>query len=82
MAIKDGITGDRHQLEPQINGANLLPCSMPTLLAVSLNRLALSATLKAEVYAKAVSKTPGPVSVSEKVILDQTTSIGLDVYVR
>lgn len=37
---------------------------MPKLLARNLNRIALSAILTADVYASAVSKTPGPVSVS------------------
>jgi len=48
LAIKLGIT----------------PCFIPTLLAVYLNNIALSAILRAVVYANAVSKTPGPVSVS------------------
>lgn len=42
----------------------MIPCVMPTLFAVYLNKIALSAILRAEVYASAVSRTPGPVSVS------------------
>jgi hypothetical protein len=38
---------------------------MPMLFAKNLNNIALSAIRKAEVYANAVSSTPGPVSVSE-----------------
>ena len=44
----------------------IMPCVIPTLLAVYLNRIALSAILRAVVYARAVSRTPGPVSVSAK----------------
>lgn len=40
------------------------PCFIPRLLATYLNRIALSAILSADVYASAVSRTPGPVSVS------------------
>ena len=43
----------------------ITPCFTPTLLATSLNNTPLSAMRDASVYAKAVSKTPGPVSVSE-----------------
>ena len=43
----------------------IIPCFIPTLFAVYLNKIALSAILKADVYASAVSRTPGPVSVSE-----------------
>lgn len=42
----------------------MMPCFIPTLLAMYLNRIALSAIFSAEVYANAVSRTPGPVSVS------------------
>lgn len=42
------------------------PCFIPMLLATSLNRQALSAILEASVYPRAVSYTPGPVSVSAK----------------
>jgi len=37
---------------------------IPTDLATSLNKQALSAIRRASVYAKALSNTPGPVSVS------------------
>jgi hypothetical protein len=42
----------------------VMPCFIPTLLATNLNKTALSAIRPESVYAKAVSKTPGPVSVS------------------
>jgi len=42
----------------------VIPCFMPTLFATNLNRMALSAIRPESVYARAVSKTPGPVSVS------------------
>ena len=40
------------------------PRCMPILFARNLKRMALSAILRALVYANAVSNTPGPVSVS------------------
>lgn len=43
----------------------MMPYFMPTLFATSLKREALSAIRLASVYANAVSKTPGPVSVSD-----------------
>ena len=42
----------------------MMPFLIPTLFATYLNRLALSAMRRAVVYARAVSYTPGPVSVS------------------
>lgn len=42
----------------------VIPCFIPTLLATNLNNMALSAIRPESVYANAVSKTPGPVSVS------------------
>ncbi len=41
-----------------------IPYFIPRLFARNLNKSALSAILKADVYARAVSNTPGPVSVS------------------
>ena len=41
-----------------------IPCFIPILFAANLNKIALSAIRKAVVYARAVSYTPGPVSVS------------------
>lgn len=41
-----------------------IPYFIPMLLATSLNKQALSAILEASVYPRAVSNTPGPVSVS------------------
>lgn len=46
----------------------ITPCFMPIDFAVYLNKMALSAILSAEVYASAVSRTPGPVSVSWEVV--------------
>ena len=54
----------------------IIPCFIPTLLAVYLNSIALSAILKAEVYARAVSKTPGPVSVSTIIEMNGFSSLG------
>ena len=42
------------------------PCFIPILFARYLKRIALSAISNAEVYARAVSRTPGPVSVSRR----------------
>lgn len=42
----------------------VIPCFMPMLLVRYLNKMALSAMRCAIVYARAVSYTPGPVSVS------------------
>ena len=42
----------------------VIPYFIPTLFATNLNRIALSAIRPESVYARAVSKTPGPVSVS------------------
>ena len=42
----------------------MIPYLVPTLFATSLNKTPLSAMRDASVYANAVSKTPGPVSVS------------------
>ena len=46
----------------------ITPYFMPIDFAVYLNKIALSAILSAEVYASAVSRTPGPVSVSWKCV--------------
>lgn len=42
----------------------VIPCFIPMLFVRYLNRMALSAMRCAVVYARAVSYTPGPVSVS------------------
>jgi hypothetical protein len=42
----------------------MIPYLTPILFASSLNKIALSAILDTSVYARAVSNTPGPVSVS------------------
>ena len=42
----------------------VIPYFIPTLFATNLNKIALSAIRPESVYARAVSKTPGPVSVS------------------
>jgi hypothetical protein len=41
-----------------------IPCFMPMLFVRYLNKIALSANLRADVYASADSNTPGPLSVS------------------
>jgi hypothetical protein len=56
----------------------ITPRFIPMLLAKYLNKIPLSAIRSAEVYANAVSKTPGPVSVSYEEI---RFVLAIDVFI-